>query len=123
VAQIPTGPDDVVRAFTFAAEFVRWWHEAGRKFYGKSTRMEQAPDWMRRAADVPREARRYRATYQCSACRNSRHDEGLEMLALDACRVLGGWRVVRRMLSGREAVQSSASRMTSRGIRLRGEEE
>ena len=69
--------------WAFAFDVLVWWHQAGKKFYGKG------------AGDGGTDG--LGATYQ--------RDDGLAGLARDAVFVLGGWRVARALL---QTVESGA---------------
>lgn len=88
-------PATVVAAFTHAATFVAWWHHAGRLYYGKGCRIKDR------------------------AFGTRRRDPGLERLANDAARALGGWRAVRKMLTVEAGRPLPATTKPERGIRLR----
>lgn len=100
LADVGARRSDPRALWVFAFEFLTWWHECGDTFYGK------------RAGDggvAPSGA-----TFQ--------FDEGLRGVALDAVRVLGGWRVARQLLRLANVEARQDRPRATRAIRIREED-
>lgn len=88
---IDTSPEDILRAFTLAAEMLVWWIQVGRILYSRSARI--------------------------STDYGAGRDDGLRSLVKEAVCVLGGWRSARRLVMGRIVEPPRGS--VKRGIYLR----
>lgn len=108
---LPVTPDGAAAAFAFAVVFVRWWLQAGTVYYGKKVQAHYgitetaSGRWMR---------------VWMEPAPTAGHDAGLEGMANDAARVIGGWRSVRRLMATTPPKPPTIK--PSRGIRLRGTE-